>query len=287
MIRTNSVPELSMAQKLKMLREINNLTQEQLGQKLNVSEKTVSAWENNEREITLPNAKLICELFSIPQSYFVFNENYEKLDDDKKVLISDYIRKSEYRKKIEDVIVSCKKKMEEDGVPFKKEYLPKFDYEKNKFVSYGIFDLKDLNNKKTYAYDSALLAKYGLYDILERFNQETIELKDLTDCNNVEIFRKTLLKMKSRKYTRRPNNPIHTGYINNTYEVVQDQLNEVLENLNPNLSKYWEIVVFLIDNGAYYTRQVGWGDDVVCWEKRKDISKTNLVYRIAKDKIEK
>lgn len=58
----------------------------------------------------------------------------------------------------------------------------------------------------------------------------------------------------------------------------------MLEELNPNLSKFWEIVAFLIENGAYYTKQIGWGSDVVVWKNEKDISKTNLVYRIAKDK---
>lgn len=29
------------------------------------------------------------------------------------------------------------------------------------------------------------------------------------------------------------------------------------------------------------------GDDVVCWKEEIDISKTNLVYRLAKDKITK
>ena len=45
--------------------------------------------------------------------------------------------------------------------------------------------------------------------------------------------------------------------------------------------------MFLIENGAYYTKQYGWGSDVVCWNEKKDVSKTNMVYRIAKDKLEK
>ena len=70
MIINNTIPELTMGQKLKMLREINNLSQEQLGQKLHVTDKTISAWETCEREINLTNAKTICELFNIPNSYF-------------------------------------------------------------------------------------------------------------------------------------------------------------------------------------------------------------------------
>ena len=84
-------------------------------------------------------------------------------------------------------------------------------------------------------------------------------------------------------------NDIKSALINKgvdiTDRVIQDQLNYTLENLNPNLSKYWEIIVSLIDMGAYYTKQVGNGTDVICWSTIKDVSKTNFIYRCAKDKI--
>ena len=83
-------PELNMGQKLKMFREINNLSQEELGQKLNVSDKTISAWETSERDISLPNAIIIAELFDIPKEYFVFNENFSKLSYDTQKQIFNY-----------------------------------------------------------------------------------------------------------------------------------------------------------------------------------------------------
>ena len=312
MLINNKNPELTMGQKLRMFREMNKLSQEELGAKLNVSDKTISAWENEDREITLSNAKLICELFNIPNSYFVFNEGDEKLNNETKALINDYIKNSQLRNKIETIISICKQKIDNDGLPLKKEYLPVFDYDKKGFSSYGIFDLSslpvkiiepsgfgsdrrlnnvsfddNLNNIEKYKYNSSKLAKFGLYDILERFNINTIEIKDLTDCNSLEIFKKTLSKMKEKKYFRKnPMDPFSEG-IDISNETLQEQLNNVLENLNPNLPKYWEIIVFLIENGAYYTKQYGWGSDVVCWNEEKDVSRTNIVYRIAKDKLEK
>jgi transcriptional regulator with XRE-family HTH domain len=144
MIINNKTPELSMGQKLKMFREINNLSQEELGQKLNVSDKTISAWETGERDINLANAKLICELFDIPNSYFVFNENFEKIPFEKKTLIQEYIKTAEFRNNIETIISNCKQKIEDDGLTFKKEYLPVFDYDNKDFSSYGIFNQNSL-----------------------------------------------------------------------------------------------------------------------------------------------
>ena len=103
----NTIPELTMGQKLKMFREINNLSQEQLGQKLNVTDKTISAWETGEREINLTNAKTICELFNIPNSYFVFNENFKSINDKLQNQIRDYIKDMEFRNKVEKVINIC------------------------------------------------------------------------------------------------------------------------------------------------------------------------------------
>ena len=38
---------------------------------------------------------------------------------------------------------------------------------------------------------------------------------------------------------------------------------------------------------AYFTKQVGWGYDVVSWSSAKDIARTNYIYRIAKDNVSK
>lgn len=207
--------------------------------------------------------------------------------------------------------MNCKTKIQNDGLQTTKEYLPVFDFENNCFISYGLFDENNLpikvskqtsdfypnriaysididnnniDNPKKYTYSSEQLAKYGLYDILNRFNKDTVELKDLKNCNNVEVFKSTITSMQNKKYTRK--NLFGQG-LDITKEYIQDQLNEVLENLNPNLSKFWEIIVFLIDSGAYYTKQEGYGSDVTCFNKIKDFSKTNIIYRIAKDKISK
>ena len=92
--------KLTMGQKLKMFREIENLSQEELGQKLNVSDKTISAWENEERDISLPNATLIAEFFNIPKEYFVFDENENKISSETKNKIQKYLSDYEFANKI-------------------------------------------------------------------------------------------------------------------------------------------------------------------------------------------
>lgn len=287
-------PELNMGQKLKMFREINHLSQEKLGQKLNISDKTISAWETSELDISLPNAIVIAELFNIPKEYFVFNENFSKLSYDTQNQIFSYLEKQRYNFAMNKIIANCKNKIEKDGLPLKKEYMPKFNETHGKFVSFGIFNKdklpinstndNDIDNKDNYQYSSSALAKYNLTDVLERFNSDKVELKDLKDCNNLKVFKTTLERMRDRKYLTRSRLGQEVAVEPN--KIIQEQLNYVLEYLNPELSNFYQIVLFLIENGAYYELLVGAGDDVVCWKKVKDTSKTNWAYRLAKDKID-
>ena len=300
----NSI-ELSMGQKLKMLREINELSQDELGKKLNVSDKTISAWENEEREISLNDAKAICELFDVPNSYFVFNENFNSINYELQNRIKAYLEDYKLRSKIEKILNTCKQKISDDGITFKKDFLPAFDFNKKDFVSFGLFDEKglpiekhgsgynsqlcfnesNLENKNFYKYSSSKLAEFGLCDILNKYNSNDMQLSDLVNCNNIEMFKLALEKTKAGANIKKESSCLSIPVSKENY--LQNELNKALENLNPNLSKFWEIIIFLIDNGAYYTKQTGWGDDIVCWKNEKDVSKTNLVYRLAKDNISK
>ena len=53
------------ADKIKKLRKDNNMTQEDLADKLNVSRQTISKWETNVGVPDIDNIKAICNLFNI------------------------------------------------------------------------------------------------------------------------------------------------------------------------------------------------------------------------------
>ena len=53
------------ADKIKKLRKDNNMTQEDLADKLNVSRQTISKWETNVGVPDIDNIKAICDLFNI------------------------------------------------------------------------------------------------------------------------------------------------------------------------------------------------------------------------------
>ncbi len=63
--------QLSIAKKIKEIRQENNLNQSDFGKKLYVSQDTISLWETGK---TLPNAEQIysiCSLFSVSADYLL------------------------------------------------------------------------------------------------------------------------------------------------------------------------------------------------------------------------
>lgn len=58
-------------QRLKELRKKNNLTQSQLGEKMNVSYKTVGSWERGERQPSYETAKKIADYFEVSTDYLL------------------------------------------------------------------------------------------------------------------------------------------------------------------------------------------------------------------------
>ena len=114
-------------------------------------------------------------------------------------------------------------------------------------------------------------------------NTPLVELNNLKECDSLDFFKFTLEKMKNTKYTRNVGSFWNPREEDISAEYIQEQLNEVLEKISPSLDNYWHIIVYLIENGAYYEKEHSYGYDMTITENIKDVSKTNLVYRLAKD----
>ncbi|QBX27442.1 helix-turn-helix transcriptional regulator [Streptococcus parauberis] len=66
-----------MKNRIKELREQNNLTQEELANKINVTKLTISNWENDKNKIKSDDAKELAKIFGVSIDYLVgyVNEN--------------------------------------------------------------------------------------------------------------------------------------------------------------------------------------------------------------------
>lgn len=96
---------------ISMSRKLMNLTQEQLGEKLGVTSKTISRWENGNY---MPDISLLlpmCEILNISVNELLKGENidkkdYLKISDENLINYSKYLKKKEHKKFIITFILS-------------------------------------------------------------------------------------------------------------------------------------------------------------------------------------
>ncbi|GGE34578.1 helix-turn-helix transcriptional regulator [Streptococcus himalayensis] len=66
--------------KLKELRERDNISQKKLSEKLSVTEKTISRWENGESQIKPDKAQTLADYFNVDVGYLLgYNEGHQRM----------------------------------------------------------------------------------------------------------------------------------------------------------------------------------------------------------------
>ncbi len=84
----------NIAKNIAELRTMNNMTQLELAEKLNYSDKTVSKWERAESSPDISILVEIADLFGVSLDYLVKRENAEKVIIEKKASESSYSRRA-------------------------------------------------------------------------------------------------------------------------------------------------------------------------------------------------
>lgn len=72
---------MNLCDKIKKLRKENNLSQEQLAEKLNVSRQAISKWESNKAYPDIDNLILLRDIFNVTLDDLIISENNTKSED--------------------------------------------------------------------------------------------------------------------------------------------------------------------------------------------------------------
>ena len=78
---------MQVGERILKLRKENNISQEELGFKINVIRQTISKWENNETSPDLNNLKSLAKIFNVSTDYLI-NGNKQLV---RKTKVQDYI----------------------------------------------------------------------------------------------------------------------------------------------------------------------------------------------------
>jgi len=217
-------------------------------------------------------------------------------DNNASKLIKQYNTREQKKAGNAEAIKICKRLLSENGVEIKDEYLPKYNADKTAFSNYGVFNSDDISK-----FSLQGLLKFGLAKIaLKHFSKGiTFEEAVLSDDiavyeraqENYEILKEEAGKRKPDYFGLHPKPFMglgdcqRRGYAESTTAEVKD-MSWALENLDSSLPKYYELLIWLVDNGAEYYLEYLDHDDMRCSIRfAKDPSKTKFFYRLAKDMI--
>lgn len=78
---------MNIGNKIKDLREQNNLTQKQLGEKIGVSAVSITRYEKGERTPGINRLKKIADIFDVDVNYFINYDNFQNLKSNKNELL--------------------------------------------------------------------------------------------------------------------------------------------------------------------------------------------------------
>ena len=105
---------MSLGEKIKKLRKENNLSQEQLAEKLNVSRQAISKWEANKAYPDIENLILLRKIFDVTLDDLIIDENNIRCEYINKSIDSDNNDNSDNNDKWHNIKLNNTQKEDED-----------------------------------------------------------------------------------------------------------------------------------------------------------------------------
>ena len=144
--------------KLKELRKLHNVSQEELSKKLSVTEKTISRWENEKTQIKPDKAQKLAEYFNVSVAYLLGYIDTPKEEimtfDSGEEFMKEWRRSSNTPSQGKEIALSYGKGNELKNIEVKKISLK--DSYKNIAMNLAS-SLSDTNNEKWLEYGNLLL----------------------------------------------------------------------------------------------------------------------------------
>lgn len=101
--------------KLKTLRKENNLTQEELAQKIGVNLRTLQKWENGESSIRTKNAEKLAKHFGVSVGQLLGYEAYQEIEDEAMNSYKEIVRLLHANADIKEIISKYEESQKKHG----------------------------------------------------------------------------------------------------------------------------------------------------------------------------
>lgn len=293
---------MKLSEKLSYILKVNKLTDVDLAKNIGVDPQVVSLWLNGQKEPGLQEYRLLCKQFGISLDYLSEDNPVTPNDHECEKNIQSQIALEKTEKECESLKEMCRNYLAKFNVPYDEAVLPEV---KDGKIDFGCFN----PNTTDISLDYSKLLNMKQDALIQAVFSKNVSVEEAIRLDNLALFQTALGQYTKdvnafvSKYHNKPvlnrNGYGYGGYIDlrspefkarqarqaENDRLAKTDLDKLLENLNPNLSHYFDFIVLLIEAGAHYKKQVGYGDDVTCFNDADDISKTNFHYRVAKEML--
>lgn len=280
---------MNINKKVSILRRINGLTVAQFSTAVGSSEKTVEKWEENQ-SIDFDSIRRIATYFEISLDYLVEDKPVTSNDNVWLEKIKKFQAEQDTKNECNILIEKCKKYLSTIGCNYDECVLPSY---KDGKIDNGAFII---GQNGELSLDKNMLTEMKQAELLKKLFSKAVSIdaaikaddKELIDAafsnydRQVKYYAdkkaKGEIEEKRDYFGRRLKSEDEVFFENNN-------LADRLEKLTADLDNYYYLIVCLIDRGACYYKQEGYGDDVTCFNDIEDKSKTEFIYRVAKDML--
>ena len=289
---------MKLNEKLDYIKKISGFTDDTLAIALGLDVKEVKNWMLG-REPDLKGYKALSKTLSLSLDYLAYDMPTTDKDRNAKAVIEKAKKEDQLREQCVELVEKCKEFLKQFDVPYDEKILPRFSDGKIDFNCFKIDGetIRLVRNK---------LIENGQNELIKKAFQKNFTITEAVKLDDIEIM-KFALESYHKKLDRF--HSLGCGKPDESYslspfmthsgpeferEMERKKLNEylvsedidtALENLDSSLKHYFEFIVMLIDAGAQYSKQIGYGDDITCFEVVPDISKTDFFYRVASEMI--
>lgn len=292
---------MKLPEKLAYIMKTESMDADDLAKSLDVDSKTVSLWLNGEKEPTLQEYRLLCKRFGVSLDYLSEDNPVTAEDRDCEKKIQNQIELEKTEAECKSFKAICKNYLAKFNIPYDEAILPSV---KNGKIDYGCFNPDTIDISLDY---SKLLAMKQ-DALIQAVFPKNVSVEEAIKLDNLSLFKTALGQYEKDlndfvdKYHNKPSERRNSyGYAGYGYvdprspefkarqaqqaendRLSKTDLNKLLENLNPKLDHFFDFVILLIEAGAHYMKQEGYGDDITCFNDVVDVSKTNFYYAVAK-----
>lgn len=267
--------------RIKSLREIYHLSQAQLAEKVSVTDKAVSSWENGTREPDSSTMKLLREAFGgLSTDYLMGEAPTSAGDQAAEALFEEERRKLAQTEECEKLVEKCKefiRNLGKDPVGYS-DVMPYADDD-------GNIILEGFDQEGRLSYEKLVAMRRA--DVLLNLMPEKISLDDalmmdyepkmldVAIMNLQKEYQPKCLSDQGEKIKRYDPNSVYVQTLNDTLRLVS-------KKMTTSNDRYWLFIKRLIEAGAFYTMWDGVAEEMGEPEHNvKDEIKTALVYHMA------